>query len=559
MSIPTDPSASSSPPASPADTITAATLQEAQKLAGVSFTAKERELVAADVGDSVAEYHRRRAVPLSNDVAPATVFAPVLTPRKEMTRGGASGAAAVSIVVRSTLDPGPLPSSDVDIAFAPVTSLSRWIERRQLSSERLTKLYLDRLERHAPALECVVTVTRELALRQARQADEEIAGGRYRGPLHGIPWGAKDLLDTAGIKTTWGATPFKDRVPSTDATVVTKLAEAGAVLVAKTTLGALAYGDIWFDGKTRSPWKLERGSSGSSAGSAAATAAGLVGFSLGTETYGSIVSPSMRCGVTGLRPTFGRVSRAGAMALCWSLDKVGPICRSVEDTALVLAAIQGADPADPASTDHSFHFDAESLVAEGKTKKIRVGYSPSWFESSPSGNIGLDRRGLELLRELEVELVELDFPDWPYSTLQTILMTEAAAAFEELTLSDRDDELVWQDPEAWPNSFRKAWFVPAIEFVQAQRFRRKVCAMMADRFGRVDAIVGPSYAGDMLLITNNTGHPSITFPVGFRPDGQPHGMTIWGRLFDEGTILRLGFALERKLGVSNQRPPLFDQ
>jgi len=396
----------------------------------------------------------------------------------------------------------------------------------------------------------VITLTEDLALAQARRADAEIRAGHYRGPLHGLPWGAKDLFDTKGIKTTWGAMPYKDRVPESDAEVVRRLDQAGAVLVAKTTLGALAYGDIWFGGKTRNPWDLEQGSSGSSAGSASGTASGLFAFSLGTETLGSIVSPSMRCGATGLRPTFGRVPRTGAMALCWSLDKVGTICRTVEDTALVLNAIHGSDEGDPSSVDEPLAFDANAPLDE-----IRVGIVPAWFDGRGANEI--DRSALAALRNIGVQIVEIEMPKMDPSPLLTILNVEAASAFEELTLSGRDDELVWQEPQAWPNSFRKAWFTPAIELVQAERIRRDVCNAMAGVFEGVDAIFGPSYAGGMLLITNNTGHPSITLRAGINARGRPHGVTLWGGLFDEGTIARIGMALEAELGVWDKRPQAY--
>ncbi len=438
-----------------------------------------------------------------------------------------------------------MPERDEDIAFSPVTHLSRWIERGMLSSERLTRIYLDRLRRYGDRLECVITLTEDLALAQAREADAEIRAGRYRGALHGIPYGAKDLFDTRGIRTTWGAMPYRDRVAEDDAFVIQRLREAGAVLVAKTTLGALAYGDIWFGGKTRNPWNLEQGSSGSSAGSASGTAAGLFGFSLGTETLGSIVSPCMRCGTTGLRPTFGRVARTGAMALCWSLDKIGPICRCVEDCVLVLDAIRGADAGDPSSVEAPLGFDAGADV-----RSMRVGYVADWFERATD----VDRAALEAMRGLGVQMVELDMDVSPPGALMTILSVEAASAFEELTLTDRDDELVWQEPQAWPNSFRQAWFVPGIEFVQAERLRRRICEEMGRVFEGVDAIIGPSYAGGMLLITNNTGHPCVTLRAGFLEEDRPHGVTIWGRLFDEGRLGRLGMALEAALGVWERRP-----
>ena len=524
-----------------ADAITEATFAEAEKLAGVRFTAKERTQMLQGIKGEVSGYHQRRSQELPNGLGPAAVVDPRFP--------GVRLVEVSNKLVRSNGSPGPLPSNDEDIAFAPVTTSSRWIQRRELTSQRLTEIYLERLRAIGPTLECVVTLTAERAIRQAKTADNEIAAGKYRGPLHGIPWGAKDLLDTAGIKTTWGATPYKNRVPDDDAVVVKRLDEAGAVLVAKTTLGALAYGDRWFDGRTNNPWNLEQGSSGSSAGSAAGTAAGLFGFSLGTETLGSIVSPCMRCGTTGLRPTFGRVARTGAMALCWSLDKIGAICRTVEDCALVLDVIRGADPDDPSSIDMPFEFDATRSV-----RGMRIGYSPKWFEGDRVSD--LDRAVLDVIGRLGIELVEIDLPDWPYGSLRTILSVEAAAAFEELTLSDRDDELVWQSPRAWPNSFRQTRFTPAIEFVQAQRFRRQVMEMMSEKFANIDAMISPSYAASLLLITNNTGHPSVTIRCGFNDNGTPHGITLLGRLFDEGTLCNIAMAIEKQFAVWDKRPTI---
>ncbi|MHC4415917.1 MAG: amidase [Planctomycetota bacterium] len=520
--------------------LTESTLAEAEKLAAIELTEAERTQALEGISEQVDRFRMRRRWPLGHEVAPAGVFDPRL-PGMKLEAGSPR-------VVRSPGDPGPLPADDRDIAYAPVTALARWIERGELSSRRLTEIYLDRLRRIGPWLECVITLTEDRALAEAREADREIEAGRYRGPLHGIPWGAKDLFDTAGTRTTWGAEPYRDRIPTADAAVVERLTEAGAVLVAKLSLGALAYGDIWFGGRTNSPWKLEQGSRGSSAGSAAGTAAGLVGFSLGTETQGSIVSPCMRCGTTGLRPTFGRVARAGAMSLCWSLDKIGPICRTAEDCGLVLAAINGRDAADPSSLDVPLDFDATRPV-----KGMRVGYDPAWFDQ---GATDIDRSALDAARAAGLALVEVKLPAWPYEALKTILFVEAAAAFDELTLTDADDELVWQKPEAWPNTFRQTRFVPAVEYVQAQRFRRQVMEMMAEKLDGLQAMISPSYAGSLLLITNNTGHPSLTIRAGFKDDGTPHGITLWGRLFDEGTLCRIGMALEEQLGVWGKRPEL---
>jgi Asp-tRNA(Asn)/Glu-tRNA(Gln) amidotransferase A subunit family amidase len=466
----------------------------------------------------------------------------------------------------------PLPAKDEDIAFAPVTELSRWIEMRRLSSERLTRIYLDRLERFNPQLRCAITITRGLAIGQARQADEEISQHKYRGPLHGIPYGVKDLLDTAGIPTTYGAEPYRNRIPTEDAEVVKRLHAAGAVLVAKLSLGALALNDIWFGGQTMNPWLTEEGSSGSSAGPGAATAAGLVGFSIGSETGGSIVSPSMRCGLTGLRPTYGRVPRVGAMTLCWSLDKLGPMTRCVEDALLVLAAISGPDARDTASVPSRLDFDANAGV-----KGLRVGYFPAWMKEGPATDV--DRAALETAKRLDMQLVETSLPDWPYDSLNLILFAEAAAAFEELTLNGGLTELKAQVPDAWPNIFRQARFLSAVDFVQADRLRRKVAEEMARIFSEVDLLLVPSLRDEMLVISNFTGHPSLTLPAGFvevrqarsdwapdpahplptfsPPRRVPHGVTLIGRLFDEGTIGAAGIALEREFRVVGERPAGF--
>jgi len=400
----------------------------------------------------------------------------------------------------------------------------------------------------------------------------EIAGGKYRGPLHGIPWGGKDLLDTAGIRTTYGAEPFRDRVPSADAAVVKRLRDAGAVLLAKLSLGALALNDIWFGGQTMNPWLVEEGASGSSAGPGAATAAGLVGFSIGSETGGSIVSPAMRCGITGLRPTFGRVPRTGAMTLCWSLDKLGPMTRFVEDAILVLRAISGPDAGDLSSVPCKLDFDANAPI-----KSLRVGYFPRWMKEDPATDV--DRAALETVKKLGMTPVEVSLPDWPYDSLQLILFAEGAAAFEELTLSGGLNHLKAQVPDAWPNLFRQSRFLSAVDFVQTDRFRRKVAQEMARIFSEVDLLLVPSLRDEMLTITNFTGQPSLTLRAGFvevsearsdwAPDPKnplpkfnpprrvPHGVTLIGRLFEEGTLCTAGIALERAFAVAGERPTGF--
>jgi Asp-tRNA(Asn)/Glu-tRNA(Gln) amidotransferase A subunit family amidase len=548
--------------------VSPATFAEAEKLAQVELSAAELAQAAGNWRSAMAPLYERRTGPrkvaLEPAVAPWSRWNPLLPGTKALP--------ARSLFVRSKGDPGPLPTRDEDIAFAPVTSLSRWIETRKLTSERLTQIYLKRLEKFDPELRCVITLTREHALAQARKADVEIAAGKYRGPLHGIPWGGKDLLDTAGIATTYGAEPYRNRVPTANAAVVDRLNEAGAVLVAKLSMGALALNDIWFGGQTMNPWLLEEGSSGSSAGPGSATAAGLVGFSIGSETLGSIVSPSMRCGITGLRPTYGRVPRTGAMTLCWSLDKLGPMARSVEDTMLVLDVISGPDPGDVNCVPGRLDFDAGESV-EG----LRVGYFPGWMKENPATDV--DRAALAVVKKLGMIPVEVTLPDWPYDSLDIILFAESAAAFEDLTLSHGVDQLKVQVPDAWPNTFRQSRFLSAVDFVQADRLRRKVAEEMARVFSQVDLLLVPALRDEMLTITNFTGHPSLTLRAGFvevaearsdwapdpakklphfsPPRRVPHGVTLIGRLFDEGTLGRAGFAMEHSFAVAGERPPGF--
>jgi Asp-tRNA(Asn)/Glu-tRNA(Gln) amidotransferase A subunit family amidase len=548
--------------------VSVSTFTEAQKLVQVEMNNSNLAEAAGSWRVNMASLYERRTGPrkiaLEPAVVPGTRWNPVLPGQK-------SGPASAQFI-RSKADAGPLPAKDEDIAFAPLTKLSRWIEQRKITSERLTNLYLGRLERFNPTLRCVITLTRELALDQAKKADAEIAAGKYRGALHGIPFGVKDLLDTAGIPTTYGAEPFRDRVPSQDSVVVKRLREAGAVLVAKLSLGAMALNDIWFGGQTMNPWLLEEGSSGSSAGPGAATGAGLVGFSIGSETGGSIVSPSMRCGITGLRPTFGRVPRTGAMTLCWSLDKLGPMTRGVEDAVLVLHAISGPDAGDLGSVPSKLDF-----VSGAKVQGLRVGYFPLWMKQAPATDV--DRAALETVGKLGMVPVEVSIPDWPYDSLDLILFAEAAAAFEELTLSGKLDLLKMQVPDAWPNIFRQSRFLSAVDFVQADRFRRKVAEEMARVFSQVDLLLVPSLRDEMLTISNFTGHPSLTFRAGFvsvsearsdwAPDPKnplpkfspprrvPHGVTLIGRHFDDGLLGEIGIALERAFGVAGERPPGF--
>ncbi|MBA0086867.1 MAG: amidase, partial [Acidobacteria bacterium Pan2503] len=434
--------------------VSPATFAEAEKLARVELRPAERSEAADSWRVNMAALMERRTGPRNLSLEPT--LAPFS--RYDSMLPGQHSAAERDRLVRTNFDPGPLPSNDGDIAFAPVTKLSRWIEQRKLSSEQLTNIYLHRIEQFDPKLRCVITLTRDLALAQAKRADAEIAAGRYRGPLHGIPWGGKDLLDTAGIPTTYGAEPFRNRIPAQDAVVVQRLEDAGAVLIAKLSLGALALNDVWFGGQTMNPWLLEEGASGSSAGPGAATAAGLVGFSIGSETGGSIVSPSMRCGITGLRPTYGRVPRTGAMTLCWSLDKLGPMTRSVEDAMLVLQAITGPDAGDVSSVPSHLDFDSGASI-----KGLRVGYFPNWMKQPPATDV--DRVALETIEKLGMRAVEVFLPDWPYGSLNINLFAEGAASFEELTLSHGVDRLKMQTHDSWPNLFRQARFLSAVDFV----------------------------------------------------------------------------------------------
>ena len=549
--------------------VTKSTFVEAEKLVQVQMSDADLSEAAGNWRSAMAPFYERRVGPrkvaLEADIAPYSVCDP-------MKASGNARQLQVNHFERSAASAVELPAKNEDIAFAPLSQLSRWVERRQLTSERLTGIYLERIERFNPILRCAITVTRDLALEQARRADREIAAGHYRGALHGIPWGAKDLLDTAGIRTTYGAEPFMNRIPMKDAVVVQRLNDAGAVLLAKLSLGALALNDVWFGGQTMNPWLLEEGSSGSSAGPGAATAAGLVGFAIGSETGGSIVSPSMRCGVEGLRPTYGRVPRTGAMTLCWSLDKLGPMARGVEDTLLILKAISGPDAGDVASVPSGLNFDANASV-----KGLRVGYFPGWMKEAPATEV--DRAALDAVSKAGMVPVEVSLPDWPYDSLDLILFAEAAAAFEELTLSGKDHNLKMQVPDAWPNSFRQARFLSAVDFVQADRLRRKVALEMARLMNQVDLLLVPSLRDEMLTITNFTGHPSLTLRAGFvevsearsdwAPDPNhplpkfspprrvPHGVTLIGRLFDEGSLGRAGLALERIFGVSGERPAGF--
>ena len=534
--------------------ITPATIADAEEVAGVRFEPEEREMMVEGLRLQTQRIAALHAIPLDNSVSPAIVFNPLPPGKKpppDRRRPPVRSRTAT-----------PAFTADVEsLAFAPVTVLSELIRRRRVSSLQLTQLYLSRLKKYDPVLKCVVSLTEERALRQAREADAEIAHGRYRGPLHGIPWGAKDLLAVRGYRTTWGAGPFREQVIDTNATVVERLDAAGAVLVAKLTLGELAQGDVWFGGTTKNPWKIDQGSSGSSAGAASATAAGLVGFSIGSETLGSISSPSTRCGTTGLRPTFGRVPRTGAMALSWTMDKLGPICRSVEDCALVLGAIYGPDDKDSSVIPADFHWNATV-----SPRSLRVGYFKSAFDlplTDPKdekrtlhGTKKFDDAALVVLRGLGINLIPVEVPEMNYDAMRLVLTAEAAAAFDALTRSDRDKELVQQGKGDWANTFRTARFIPAVDYVNANRVRSVAIERWDNLMKKVDVIVSPTSASGLtqLVATNLTGHPAVILPNGFREDGTPVSLTFIGGLFDEGKLLAVANAYQQATSFHLKHP-----
>jgi Asp-tRNA(Asn)/Glu-tRNA(Gln) amidotransferase A subunit family amidase len=498
-----------------------------ERLIDLAFTDAERDTIIDGLDDQLKVTHELHQLSLPNHLSPALQFHPELP---GMTWDGEQRASQFSPAKMTEL-----PAQRDDLAWRSVLDLAGLVETRKISAVELTQIYLQRLKKENERLHCVVSFTEERALAQARRADQEIAQGRYRGPLHGIPWGAKDLFAVPGYKTTWGAMPYRDQELDQMATVVERLDSQGAVLVAKTTLGALAMGDVWFGGKTRNPWNPDKGSSGSSAGSAAATAAGCLGFSLGTETLGSIVSPCTVCGVTGLRPSFGRVSRYGAMALSWTMDKIGPICRTVEDCALVFNAIFGPDGKDgTARIEAPFNWDATRDL-----KTLKIGYLKSDFagkrrDSEWQEN---DLQTLQTMRSLGVELVPLELPDMPVHLIRFVLSVEAAAAFDELTRSGRDDLLVRQSKNAWPNLFRKAQLISAVDYVQAMRLRSLLIEKMHALMSQVDVCIAPSWEGRNLLVTNLVGLPAVVLPNGFRKNGEPTSITFTGKLFGEAEAL----------------------
>ena len=526
--------------------ITPATIDSAAELVGLAFSPSEKDSMLGALATQRSNFEILRKTKLENSVAPALIFNPLpqgFYPPQDQKKLDWGLPESVS-----------LPEEEKDIAFLPVSALAVLIKNRQVSSERLTQIYLNRIKTYSDTLQCLITLLEEPALAKARAMDAELAAGKYRGLLHGIPFGIKDLFAVKGTRTTWGASPYRDQIIDETASVVQKLDDAGGVLVGKFTLGALAMGDVWYGGVTKNPWNLKQGSSGSSAGSASAVSAGLVPFAIGTETLGSIVSPSTRNGVTGLRPTFGRVSRHGAMALSWSMDKIGPISRSALDNAIVLSVISGMDEKDPSTLPAAFNYSAKN-----EARKLKVGYFKSFFEGDRA-NLKNDQAVLDILKKQGVELhpTELKLSMNP-GPIVNMLVVEGAAAFDELTRLDLDDQLTAQHRNAWPNIFRSARFIPAVEYVQMSRQRTLLIQEMHELMKEYDVIVTPSYAGQQLQITNLTGHPALCLPNGFAEDGSPTSITLLANLFDEEKLIMLGRLIQENTDWQSKRPPMFDR
>ncbi len=517
-------------------------IEHAEKIIGLNFNDAERDSMQSNLEDYLKGYEVIHSSNLKNNIPPAILFNPIPIGYKNET--------TESKLELSDYSKTTLPVNKDDLAYYSIGQLAELIKTRKITSVELTNYFLERLKKYNPKLECVITLTEKLALDQALKADEEIDAGNYKGILHGIPYGVKDLLSTKSYKTTWGATPFKEQVIDEDATVIKKLEEAGAVLVAKLTMGALAWGDVWFGGKTKNPWDLTRGSSGSSAGPASATSAGLVPFAIGTETWGSIVSPSTVCGVSGLRPTYGMVSRTGAMALSWSMDKIGPICRNAEDLAIVFNSIYGPDEIDQTLYDFPFNYSSKIDI-----QHLKIGYLKSDFDKDYPFHKN-DSLTLETLRSLGANLIPIELPKIPVKNISFILSAEAAAVFDELTRSNKDDFLVRQMKSAWPNEFRSARFIPAVEYINANRIRYILIQEMAEIMDDIDLYIAPSWEGDNLLLTNLSGHPCVVVPNGFSAEGTPTSITFVGRLFDEGKIISVAKMFQQATDFHLKHPEM---
>ncbi len=527
------------------DTLTIKDIPAAERLIGLQFKQPERDSLFDDVKNSAIEYNKMRQHKLANSVPLSTWQSPVLPGMKFNKK---QDLIKWSIPVNISL-----PKNKNELAFYSVPELASLIKNKKISSVELTKFFIERLKKYGDTLQCVISVTEQIAMQEATEADAEIAAGKYRGPLHGIPYGLKDLFAVKGTKTTWGAAPYKDQTIEEDAFVYTKLKEAGAVLIAKFTLGALAMGDYWYGGRTKNPWDLKRGSSGSSAGSTAATIAGLIPFAIGTETWGSIISPATNCGATALRPTFGSTSRTGAMALSYSLDKIGPICRSAEDAAIVFNYIHGTDGKDQAAVNMPFNYTGKANLS-----KMKIAYAKNYFESGDT--LGNELKVLEVYKSLGAQLIPIDFPDsavYNFDIMGIIISAECAAQFDEFTRSELDDMMTRQRKGDWPNQFRSARFIPAVEYINAYRHRYLLMQKVNAVLRQYDVFVCPTYGGEQLTITNLTGHPAVCFPTGYNKNKLPTNITLVGNLYSEATLLAVAKAYQDATDFNKQHPDFF--
>jgi Asp-tRNA(Asn)/Glu-tRNA(Gln) amidotransferase A subunit family amidase len=526
-------------------TIDTATITQAEKLIGLPFTGPEKDSMVDWLKQYQGLYDKLHKESTPNSLAYPFAFHPAPPGIKIPTKQ-----ATINWTIPTNVQ---LPANRNALAFYSIPQLASLIKNKKISSLALTQFFLDRLKKWGDTLECVITLTEELALQQAKQADAEISKGQWRGPLHGIPYGLKDLFAVKGYKTTWGSVPYKDQVVDEDAFVYTQMKKAGAVLLAKLTLGELANSDLWFGGRTKNPWDITKGSSGSSAGSASATTAGLVPFAIGTETWGSIVSPSHRCGATSLRPTFGSVSRSGAMVLSWSLDKAGPICRSAEDAAIVFYYMKGTDGKDASAIERAFNYTGKADL-----KKLRIAYAGNYFTKIPAD--GMQWTVIKKFRELGAHVKEVQFPDstvYPYNIMGIVINAESGAAFDELTRSNRDDLLRRQDKNFWPNTFRMSRFIPAVEYINANRHRTVLMEKINEFMKDYDVVIVPSFADNQLAITNLTGHPVVVMPIGFTPEGLPNSITLIGNLYADATILAVAKAFQEATDFNKKHPAKF--
>jgi Asp-tRNA(Asn)/Glu-tRNA(Gln) amidotransferase A subunit family amidase len=527
------------------DSLTINDIPAAERVAGLQFKPAERDSLFADVKNTMKEFNKMRQYPLDNNVPLSTWQTPVLPGMKFNTKQNP----VTWNIPANTL----LPENKNELAFYSILQLASLIKSKKISSVELTRFFIERLKKFGDTLHCVISITEDIAMQQAAQADKEIAIGKYRGPLHGIPYGLKDLFAVKGTKTTWGAAPYQNQTIDEDAYVYTKLKEAGAVLIAKFTLGALAMGDYWYGGRTRNPWNLKRGSSGSSAGSTAATVAGLVPFAIGTETWGSIISPSTNCGATGLRPTFGSISRSGAMALSYSLDKAGPICRSAEDAAVVFNYIHGTDGKDQAAVNMPFNYTGKVDVS-----KLKIAYAKQYFNARDT--LGNELKVLDVYRKLGAKLIAVDFPDsgvYRFDIMSIIISAECAAQFDDFTRSELDDMMTRQGKNDWPNQFRSARFIPAVEYINAYRHRYLLMQQVNAVLSRYDVFICPTYGGNQVAITNLTGHPALCFPTGFNKNKLPTNITLIGKLYSEAALLAFAKAFQDATGFEEEHPEMF--